>query len=170
MHHHLLANFSYDSCHDGRYSSGLELAKFVVALDILHDAWTVIWSLYTEISQNEGPSSFVRFKVYDELPNYTIIAFFTWPSSSKDSVQGEGGGNLVSSSTFKGSFPFFDFLCPRPKYPDNQKNKPKDDPSFSINETAFQLFESIFGVLSKIEVPLYTLKNLIYLFIIIINF
>ena len=169
MHHHLLANFSYDSCHDGRYSSGLELAKFVVALDILHDAWTVIWSLYTEISQNEGPSSFVRFKVYDELPNYTIIAFFTRPSSSKDSVQG-GGGNLVSSSTFKGSFPFFDFLCPRPKYPDNQKNKPKDDPSFSINETAFQLFESIFGVLSKIEVPLYTLKNIFYLFIIIINF
>nr|XP_023899074.1 uncharacterized protein LOC112010928 [Quercus suber] len=123
-----------------RYSSGLELANFVVTLDILHDAWTAIWILYTEISQNEGPSSFVRFKVY-ELPNYTIIAFFTWPSSSKDSVQGGGGGNLVSSSTFKLSFPFFDFLCPRPK-----------DPSFSINETAFQLFKSIFGVLPKFEI------------------
>ncbi|XP_050282329.1 senescence-associated carboxylesterase 101-like [Quercus robur] len=133
------------------YSSGLELANFVVTLDIFHDAWTAIWSLYTEISQNEGPSSFVRFKVY-ELPNYTIIAFFTWPSSSKDSVQGGGGGNLVSSSTFKGSFPLFDFLCPRPKDPDNQKNKPKDDPSFSINETAFQLFKSIFGVLPKFEI------------------
>ncbi|XP_050271362.1 senescence-associated carboxylesterase 101-like [Quercus robur] len=122
------------------YSSGLELANFVVTLDILHDAWTAIWSLYTEISQNEGPSSFVRFKVY-ELPNYTIIAFFTWPSSSKDSVQGGGGGNLVSSSTFKGSFPFFDFLCPKTK-----------DPSFSINESAFQLFKSIFGVLPKFEI------------------
>ncbi|XP_065617821.1 senescence-associated carboxylesterase 101 [Quercus suber] len=122
------------------YSSGLELANFVVTLDILHDAWTAIWSLYTEISQNEGPSSFVRFKVY-ELPNYTMIALFTWPSSSKDSVQGGGGGNLVSSSTFKLSFPFFDFLCPRPK-----------DPSFSINETAFQLFKSIFGVLPKFEI------------------
>ena len=108
--------------HDGRYSSGLELANFVVTLDILHDAWTAIWSLYTEISQNEGPSSFVRFKVY-ELPNYTIIAFFTWPSSSKDSVQGGGGGNLVSSSTFKWSFPFFDFLCPRPQDPDNKKKQ-----------------------------------------------
>ncbi|XP_065636258.1 senescence-associated carboxylesterase 101 [Quercus suber] len=122
------------------YSSGLELANFVVTLDILHDAWTAIWSLYTEISQNEGPSSFVRFRVY-ELPNYTIIAFFTWPSSSKDSVQGGGGGNLVSSSTFKGSFPFFDFLCPKTK-----------DPSFSINEPAFQLFKSIYGVLPKFEI------------------
>ncbi|KAL4639687.1 hypothetical protein ACB092_03G236500 [Castanea dentata] len=127
------------------YSSGLELANSMVTLDILHDAWTAIWSLYTEISQNEGPSSFVRFKVY-ELPNYTIIAFFTWPSSSKDSVQGGGGNLLVSSSTLKRSFPFFDFLCPRPKDPDNQKNKPKDDPSFSINETAFQLFKSIFDI------------------------
>ncbi|KAL4601099.1 hypothetical protein ACB092_11G247800 [Castanea dentata] len=121
------------------YSSGLELANFVVTLDILHDAWTAIWSLYTEVSQNEGPSSSVRFKVY-ELPNYTIIAFFTWPSSSKDSVQGVGGGNLVSSSTFKGSFPCFDFLSPKTK-----------DPSFSINEPAFQLFKSIFGVLPKFE-------------------
>ncbi|KAM4072957.1 hypothetical protein ACB094_11G179100 [Castanea mollissima] len=121
------------------YSSGLELANFVVTLDILHDAWTAIWSLYTEVSQNEGPSSSVRFKVY-ELPNYTIIAFFTWPSTSKDSVQGVGGGNLVSSSTFKGSFSCFDFLSPKTK-----------DPSFSINEPAFQLFKSIFGVLPKFE-------------------
>ncbi|KAL0014237.1 hypothetical protein SO802_001306 [Lithocarpus litseifolius] len=122
------------------YSSGLESANFVVTLDILHDAWTAIWSLYTEVSQNEGPSSFVRFKVY-ERPNYTIIAFFTWPSSSKDSIQGGGGGNLVSFSTFKGSFPFFDFLCPKTK-----------DPSFSINEPAFLLFKSIFGVLPKFEI------------------
>ena len=142
--------------HDGRYSNGLELANFVVTLDILPDAWTAIWSLYTEISQNEGPSSFVRFKVY-ELSNYTIIAFFTWPSSSKDSVQGGGGGNLVSSSTFKGSFPFFDFLCPKTK-----------DPSFSINEPAFQLFKSIYGVLPKFEVSLYTLKNLFFFFLLII--
>uniref|UniRef100_A0A7N2MU48 Uncharacterized protein n=1 Tax=Quercus lobata TaxID=97700 RepID=A0A7N2MU48_QUELO len=65
------------------FSSGLELANFVVSLDVLHDAWTAIWNLYTEISQNEGPSSLVKFKVF-ELPNFTIIAFFTWPANSKD--------------------------------------------------------------------------------------
>ncbi|XP_030954040.1 senescence-associated carboxylesterase 101-like isoform X2 [Quercus lobata] len=118
------------------FSSGLELANFVVSLDVLHDAWTAIWSLYTEISQNERPSSLVKFKVF-ELPNCTIIAFFTWPANSKDYVQGNGGGDFVSSSTLKKSFPFFNFLCT------------KDNPEFSINKPALELFTSIFYELPK---------------------
>ncbi|KAL0014240.1 hypothetical protein SO802_001309 [Lithocarpus litseifolius] len=118
------------------FSSGLELANFVVSLDVLHDAWTAIWNLYTEISQNEGPSSLVKFKVF-ERTNCTIIAFFAWPANSKDYVQGNGGGDFVSSSTLKKSFPFFNFLCT------------KDNPEFSINKPALELFTSIFDVLPK---------------------
>ena len=127
----------------GRFSSGLELANFVVSLDVLHDAWTAIWNLYTEISQNEGPSSLVKFKVY-ELPNCTIIAFFTWPANSKDYVQGNGGGDFVSSSSLKKSFPLFNFLCT------------KDNPEFSINKPALELFTSIFDELPKSVVPLFS--------------
>nr|XP_023873201.1 senescence-associated carboxylesterase 101-like [Quercus suber]POE84898.1 senescence-associated carboxylesterase 101 [Quercus suber] len=118
------------------FSSGLELANFVVSLDVLHNAWTAIWNLYTEISQNEGPSSLVKFKVF-ELPNYTIIAFFIWPPNSKDYVQGNGGGDFVSTSTPKKSFPVFNFLCT------------KDNQEFSINKPALELFTSIFDVLPE---------------------
>ena len=126
---------------DGRFSSGLELANFVVSLDVLHYAWTAIWNLYTEISQNEGPSSLVKFKVF-EIPCCTIIAFFTWPANSKDYVQGNGGGDFVSTSTPKKCFPVFNFLCT------------KDNQEFSINKPALELFTSIFDVLPESVVPL----------------
>ncbi|KAM3761552.1 hypothetical protein ACB098_01G276600 [Castanea mollissima] len=109
------------------FSSGLESAKFVVNLDILQDAWTAIRDLCKETSQNEEPSSPVKSKVFDK-PNCTIIAFFAWPANSKDYVQGNGGGDFVTSSTL---FPLFNFLCT------------KANPNFSINKTAFQLFSSI---------------------------
>ena len=126
---------------DGRFSSGLELANFVVSLDVLHYAWTAIWNLYTEISQNEGPSSLVKFKVF-EIPCCTIIAFFTWPANSKDYVQGNGGGDFVSTSTPKKCFPVFNFLCT------------KDNQEFSVNKPALELFTSIFDVLPESVVPL----------------
>ena len=119
----------------------------MVNLDILQHAWTAITELCKETStQNEGPSSSVKFKVF-ELPNCTIIAFFTWPANSKDYVQGNGGGDFVTSSTLKDSFRLFNFLCT------------KTNPSFSINKPAFQLFSSIFGVLPflKSKVPIYIL-------------
>ena len=120
------------------------MAKFVVNLDILQHAWTAITELCKETSQNEGPSSFVKFKVF-ELPNYTFIAFFTWPANSKDYAQGNGGGDFVTSSTLKDSFPLFNFLCT------------KANPNFSINKPAFHLFSSLFGVLPfvKSKVPIY---------------
>ncbi|KAK4592841.1 hypothetical protein RGQ29_017124 [Quercus rubra] len=131
------------------FSSGLELAKFVVNLDILQHAWTAITDLCKETSQNEEPSSLVKFKVF-ELPNCTIIAFFTWPANSKDYVQGNGGGDFVSSSTLKKSFPVFNFLCP------------KDNQEFSINKPAFQLFSSnIFGVLPFLKSKIDNSKPLI---------
>ena len=86
---------------DDRFSSGLELAHFVVSSDLLKHSWAAIWDLYREINQQEGQSSspLVRFKVYKQT-TFTIIAFFTWPSCSKDYIQG-GGGDLISSSTLK---------------------------------------------------------------------
>ncbi|KAM4124983.1 hypothetical protein ACB094_01G274100 [Castanea mollissima] len=59
------------------FSSGLELANFVVSPDILQQAWTAISELYKETSQKEEPSSSVKFKIYEPL-NCTIIAFFQW--------------------------------------------------------------------------------------------
>ncbi|XP_050271353.1 senescence-associated carboxylesterase 101-like isoform X2 [Quercus robur] len=117
------------------FSSGLELANFVVIPDILQQAWTAISELYKETSQKE-PSSSVKFKIYEPL-NCTIIAFFTWPANSKDCVQGNEGGDFVTSSALKGYFPHFNFLCPK----GNQK--------FSINKPALELFTSIFDVLPK---------------------
>ncbi|KAL4653572.1 hypothetical protein ACB092_01G313900 [Castanea dentata] len=114
------------------FSSGLELANFVVSPDILQQAWTAITELYKETSQKEEPSSSVKFKIYDSL-NCTIIAFFTWPGNSKDYAQGNGGGDFVSSSTHT----FFKFLCT------------KDNPEFSINKPALELFTSIFYELPK---------------------
>ena len=112
----------------------------MVIPDILQQAWTAISELYKETSQNEGPSSSVKFKIY-EPPNCTLIAFFTWPANSKDCVQGNEGGDFVTSSALKGYFPHFNFLCPK----DNQK--------FSINKPALELFTSIFDVLPKSVVP-----------------
>ncbi|KAM4132756.1 hypothetical protein ACJW30_01G276100 [Castanea mollissima] len=117
------------------FSSGLELANFVVILDILQQAWTAISELHKETSQKDEPSAPVEFKIYEPL-NCTIIAFFTWPANSKDCVQGNGG-DFVTSSALKGYFPHFNFLCPK----SNQK--------FSINKPALELFTSIFDVLPK---------------------
>nr|POE57792.1 hypothetical protein CFP56_66930 [Quercus suber] len=121
---------------DQYFSSGLELANFVVVPDILQQAWTAISELYKETSQKEEPSSSVKFKIYEPL-NCTIIAFFTWPANSKDCVQGNEGGDFVASSVLKGYFPHFNFLCTE----SNQK--------FSINKPAWELFTSIFDVLPK---------------------
>ncbi|KAM4072956.1 hypothetical protein ACB094_11G179000 [Castanea mollissima] len=130
------------------FSSGLELAKFVVNNDILQHAWTAITELCKETSQNEGPSFSVKFKVF-ELPNYTIIAFFTWPANSIDFVQGNGGRDSVTSSTLKDSFPLFNFLCT------------KANPNFSINKPAFHLFSSIFGDLPFLKSKIDNSKPLI---------
>ena len=122
------------------FSSGLELANIVVSSGILKHSLAAI------ISQQEGlspsPSPSVSFKV-DQQPNFTIIAFFTWPACSKDHIQREGG-DLIPSSTFKETFPLFEFLCT------------KDNPNFSINKAALELFHSIRDRLPylKSQVPL----------------
>ena len=108
--------------------------------DILQQAWTEISELYKETSQNEGPSSSVKFKIY-EPPNCTLIAFFTWPANSKDSVQGNEGGDFVTSSALKEYFPHLNFLCT------------KTNPKFSVNKPALELFKSIFDKLPKSVVP-----------------
>jgi hypothetical protein len=118
------------------FSSGLELANIVFSSGILKHSLAAI------ISQQEGlspsPSPSVSFKV-DQQPNFTIIAFFTWSACSKDYIQGEGG-DLIPSETF----PLFKFLCT------------KDNPNFSINKAALELFHSIRDRLPylKSQVPL----------------
>uniref|UniRef100_A0A2N9HVG9 HAT C-terminal dimerisation domain-containing protein n=1 Tax=Fagus sylvatica TaxID=28930 RepID=A0A2N9HVG9_FAGSY len=130
------------------FSSGLELANLVVTSHLPYHSWAAVRELYREICQEVGPSSSssVRFKV-DQQPNFTIIAFFTWPAHSKIYIEGGGGGDLyhsISSSTLKETFPFFEFLCT------------KTNPHFSINKAALDLFHSIRGSLPylKSQVPL----------------
>ncbi|XP_059455243.1 senescence-associated carboxylesterase 101-like [Corylus avellana] len=123
------------------FSSGLELGSFVVTSNVLHHSWAAISELYTEI--NEAPSSAspvtVRFKIDDQQPNCTIIAFVTWPPCTKERLKGEGGGDLVSSSALKETFPLFEFLCT------------KTNPRFSINKPAIDLFASVHGVLDFLK-------------------
>ncbi|XP_050258055.1 senescence-associated carboxylesterase 101-like [Quercus robur] len=108
------------------FSSGPELANFVVSFGVLHQSLATVQDLHGEIiSQNEHP---VRHKV-SQQPNYTIIAFSTLPACGKDYIQQRG--DLVSSSTLKKSFPLFNFLST------------KTNPDFSINKAALELFASI---------------------------
>ena len=141
------------------FSSGLELANFVVSSELLYHSWAAIQNLYREISQQEGlipspsPSPSVRFKV-DQKTNCTIITFLTWPACSKDYIQ-EGGGDLISSSTLKETFPLFEFLCT------------KDNPHVSINKAALELFASIRGSLPYLKSQVHTItmsSNYYYFF------
>jgi hypothetical protein len=123
------------------FSSGLELANIVVSSGILKHSLAAIISQQEGISPSPSPSPSVSFKV-DQQPNFTIIAFFTWPACSKDYIQG-GGGDLIPSSAFKETFPLFEFLST------------KDNQNFSINKAALELFHSIRdGRDLKSQVPL----------------
>ena len=139
------------------FSSGLELANFVVSSELLYHSWAAIWNLYREINEQEGlspsPSPSMRFKVDHQQPNCTIIAFFTWPACSKDYIQ--GGGDLISSSTLKETFPLFEFLCT------------KDNPHVSINKAALEAFASIRGSLPYLKSQVHTItmsSNYYYFF------
>ena len=108
------------------FSSGPELASFLVSSGVLTQSLATVHDLQGEIiNQNEHP---VRHKV-SQQPNCTIIAFSTLPACGKDYIQQRG--DLVSSSTLKKSFPLFNFLST------------KTNPDFSINKAAHELFASI---------------------------
>ena len=108
------------------FSSGPELANFVVSSGVLNQSLATVQDLHVEkINQNEHP---VRHKV-SQQSNCTIIAFSTQPARAKDYIQERG--DLVSSSTLEESFPLFNFLCT------------KNNPDFAINKTALVLFASI---------------------------
>ena len=106
--------------------SGPELANLVVSSGVLNQSLATVQDLHGEkINQNKRP---VRDKVSKES-NCTIIAFSSWPGCGKDYIQERG--DLVSSSTLKESFPLFNFLST------------KNNPDFSINKAALELFASI---------------------------
>ena len=108
------------------FSSGPELANFVVSSGVLNQSLATVQDLHGEkINQNEHP---VRHKV-SQQSNCTIIAFSTQPARAKDYIQERG--DLVSSSTLESSFPLFNFLCT------------KNNPDFAINKAALVLFASI---------------------------
>ena len=111
------------------FSSGPELANFVVSSGVLNQSFATVRELHGEIiNQNEHR---VRHKV-SQQSNCTIIAFSIWPGCGKDYIQER---DLVSSSTPKEktpeSFPLFNFLST------------KANPDFSINKAALELFASI---------------------------
>jgi hypothetical protein len=134
------------------FSSGLELANIVVSSGILKHSLAAIISQQEGISPSPSPSPSVSFKV-DQQPNFTIIAFFTWPACSKDYIQG-GGGDLIPSSAFKETFPLFEFLST------------KDNQNFSINKAALELFHSIRDGLPylKSQVPLSLGPQIFFIF------
>ncbi|XP_059449360.1 senescence-associated carboxylesterase 101-like isoform X2 [Corylus avellana] len=120
------------------FSSGLELGSFVVTSNVLHHSWAAISELYGEIHEPPSWDSPVRFRTFQQ-PNCTIIAFVTWPPCTKEHLQGQGRGDLVSSSALKETFPLFEFLCT------------KTNPRFSINKPAIDLFVSVRGVLNFLK-------------------
>ncbi|XP_059452082.1 senescence-associated carboxylesterase 101-like isoform X2 [Corylus avellana] len=120
------------------FSSGLELGSFVVTSNVLHHSWAAISELYGEIHEPPSWASPVRFRTFQQ-PNCTIIAFVTWPPCTKEHLQGQGGGDLVSSSALKETFPLFEFLST------------KTNPRFSINKPAIDLFASVRGVLDFLK-------------------
>ncbi|XP_059462087.1 putative late blight resistance protein homolog R1B-14 [Corylus avellana] len=127
-----------DGIRNCRFSSGLELGSFVVTSNVLHHSWAAISELYGEIHEPPSWASPVRFRTFQQ-PNCTIIAFVTWPPCTKEHLQGQGGGDLVSSSALKETFPLFEFLST------------KTNPRFSINKPAIDLFASVRGVLDFLK-------------------
>ncbi|KAL6139645.1 hypothetical protein ACLB2K_057947 [Fragaria x ananassa] len=114
---------------DGRFSSGLESANFVLTSDPVHQAWNAI-EKQRQINPTAEPSMVNEIQPV----NPTIIAFGTPPSSQK------GQEALVSSSNLKDDkFEHFEFLC-------NKRN-----PNFSLNQAAIKLFQSRYHELLQLK-------------------
>ncbi|XP_061369746.1 senescence-associated carboxylesterase 101-like [Gastrolobium bilobum] len=103
------------------FSSGIELAPFMTSSVLLQRSWDVISSHHADIVSNVGVG--LSWKVYKEpVSDLTIIAF---EATLDTNLQVD----LVSHSDLRErNFLHFDFLCT------------KNNPFFSINNTAVSLF------------------------------
>ncbi|XP_057447510.1 senescence-associated carboxylesterase 101-like isoform X2 [Lotus japonicus] len=107
-----------------QFSSGLQLAPFVISSGLLRRSWNVISSQHEGIVSNVGEG--LSWKVYKEPDTaVTIIAFEATPEYSSHLQP-----DLVLSSELKEkkNFLHFNFLCS------------KVNPVFSFNSTAVSLF------------------------------
>ncbi|KAF5746856.1 putative Senescence-associated [Tripterygium wilfordii] len=120
------------------FSSGLELADVVVNSDLLRHCWDAIWGLHREINSN-GETRILPFSLkyeVSQLPEFTIIAFSTSPTCTRDHLHG-GEKDLVSSAALKETFPLFEFLLTKG--------------SFSIHKVAITLLASLHEELSELK-------------------
>ncbi|CAA3016994.1 senescence-associated carboxylesterase 101-like isoform X1 [Olea europaea subsp. europaea] len=116
------------------FSSGLELAYLIVTSDLLQRSWKEISEIHKQnhIHINDLTSPSVSYKVYENRPNGTIIAF---ASSNQDTVSRD----LVSSEELKGVFDFFDFVG-------TNVNR-----SFSVHKEAVTVFSSMLNELTLLK-------------------
>nr|XP_048327100.1 senescence-associated carboxylesterase 101-like [Ziziphus jujuba var. spinosa] len=111
------------------FSNGSEKANLVVSSGLLQQSWNANSELYG----NSDPNERLRFKVHSQ-GNYNILAFVT----SSWTLQADRA-DLASSSTFKESFPVFEFLCS------------KKNPTFAINKATIFLFASYHDKLLQLK-------------------
>lgn len=116
------------------FSSGLELANLIVTSDLLQRSWKEISEILKQnhIHTNGLTPPSVSYKVYDNRPNGTIIAF---ASSNPDTVNRD----LVSSEELKGVFDFFGFVG-------TNVNR-----SFSVHKEAVTVFSSLLNELTLLK-------------------
>ena len=119
-----------------RFSSGSEVANFVVSSGLLKLSWAKILDCYRGVNLNEQQTLgfSLRWKAYQEA-NINIIVFITSPICTKSHLQ---EAELISSTALKESFPFVEFLC-------------SNGHSFSIHKAAITLFAAQKNELSQLK-------------------
>ncbi|XVF58140.1 hypothetical protein PTKIN_Ptkin07bG0039000 [Pterospermum kingtungense] len=119
------------------FSSGSEVANFMVSSGLLRLSWAKILDCYGGVNINEQHQTLgfsLRWKAYQEA-NMNIIVFITSPICTKSHLP---NAEFVSSTAFKGTFPLFDFLC-------------SNGNSFSIHKAAIALFASHINELLQLK-------------------
>ncbi|KAL2528812.1 Senescence-associated carboxylesterase [Forsythia ovata] len=116
------------------FSSGLELANLLVTSDLLQCSWEAI----SEIHKQTSTTPHVSYKVYENRPNGTIIAFASSNQDTLSLVQ-TLGRDLVSSEELKGVFDLFGFVGTNV------------NPSFSVHKEAVNVFSFLLNELTLLK-------------------
>ncbi|XWS32803.1 hypothetical protein CRYUN_Cryun22dG0021000 [Craigia yunnanensis] len=118
------------------FSSGSEVANFMVSSGLLKLSWAKILDCYRGVNliEQQTVGFSLRWEVYQEA-NINIIVFITSPICTKSHLQ---DAELVSSTALKETFPFFEFLC-------------SNGNSFSIHKAAITLFAACMNELLQLK-------------------
>ncbi|EOY02293.1 Senescence-associated gene 101, putative isoform 1 [Theobroma cacao] len=118
------------------FSSGSEVASFVVSSGLLKLSWAKNLDCYGGVNLNEQHALgfSLRYKAYQEA-KFNIIAFVTSPICTKSHLQ---EAELVSSTALRETFPFVEFLC-------------SNGNSFSIHKAAITLFAAHMNELLQLK-------------------